>query len=140
MGVFKSLVVVAAVVALGGCVTTNSTMLGQASVAAPLDPSAVAIYRTADQVKANYREVALLNSAGDSGMTNERGMYESMKKEAARIGANGVILDAISEPSAGTKVAAAIFGVSAQRKGRAVAIFVEGGPDGATHPPKARKR
>ena len=51
-------------------------------------------------------------------------MFASMKKKAAEIGANGVILDAVSEPSAGAKVAAAIFGVSAQRKGKAIAIYV----------------
>ena len=51
-------------------------------------------------------------------------MFLSMKKKAAEIGANGVILDAVSEPSAGAKVAAAIFGVSAQRKGKAIAIYV----------------
>jgi hypothetical protein len=47
-----------------------------------------------------------------------------MKKEAGKVGANGVILDALSEPGSGAKVAAAIFGVSAQRKGKALAIWV----------------
>jgi hypothetical protein len=40
------------------------------------------------------------------------------------MGANGVILDAVSEPGSGAKVAAAIFGVSAQRKGKALAIWI----------------
>lgn len=120
---------------LSGCVSTNSTMLGQAGTAAPLDPAAVAVYRMASQVKAPYAEVALLNSTGDYAMTNEKKMYESMRKEAAKVGANAVILDAMSEPSAGTKVAAAIFGVSASRKGRAIAIRVEGGPTALTAPP-----
>ena len=87
-------------------------------------PEQVALYRVASQVPGQYEEIALLNSAGDSGFTDEAKMFLSMKKKAAEIGANGVILDAVSEPSAGAKVAAAIFGVSAQRKGKAIAIYV----------------
>ena len=114
-----------AVVALSGCVVTNATMLGTASAQrAPVLPENVALYRTADQVPGEYEEVALLNSAGSSTGTNEAKMFESMKEKAGEIGANGVIIDSLSEPGAGAKVAAAIFGVSAERKGKAVAIYV----------------
>ena len=54
----------------------------------------------------------------------EKGMWESMQKKAGKMGANAIILDATSEPKAGTKVLAEIFGVSADRKGKAIAIFV----------------
>ena len=100
-------------------------MLGAITVPRPaLLPNQVALYRIASQVPGQYEEVALLNSAGDSGFTDEAKMFASMKKKAGELGANGVILDAVSEPSAGAKVAAAIFGVSAQRKGKAIAIYV----------------
>ena len=78
----------------------------------------------ASQVPGRYEEVALLNSAGDSGFTDEAKMFESMKKKAGEMGANAVVLDAVSEPGHGAKVAAAIFGVSAQRKGKALAIWI----------------
>ena len=111
--------------ALTGCVTTNASMLGTATSKRPLVlPQNVALYRSADQVPGKYEEIALLNSAGDSGFTDESKMFESMKKKAGEIGANAVILDALSEPSGGAKVAAAIFGVSAQRKGKALAIYI----------------
>lgn len=110
---------------LSACVTTNSSRLATTSETRPLVlPKDVALYRVASQVPRRYEEVALLNSTGDSNFTNEAKMFESMKKEAGRVGANGVILDALSEPSGGAKVAAAIFGVSAQRKGKALAIWV----------------
>jgi len=110
---------------LAGCVSTNASRLGAPSAnRAVLLPESVALYRTAAQVQGRYEEIALLNSAGDSAFTNESKMFESMKKKAGELGANGIILDAISEPSAGAKVAGAIFGVSAQRKGKAVAIYV----------------
>jgi hypothetical protein len=110
---------------LSACVTTNASRLATSSETRPLVlPANVALYRIASQVPRPYEEVALLNSTGDSNFTNEAKMFESMKKEAGKVGANGVILDALSEPSGGAKVAAAIFGVSAQRKGKALAIWV----------------
>lgn len=117
------LVAVAAV--LAACVQTNATQLGAARAARPkVHPDSVAVYRVASSVPGRYEEIALLNAAGPSGMTNEAGMVKSMRKKAGDLGANAVILDAISEPSAGAKVAAAVVGVQAQRKGSAVAIFV----------------
>jgi hypothetical protein len=109
---------------LAGCVAVNSTQLGELTARSPVDPATVIIYRTANQVPRTYDEIALLNATGSTDFTNESGMLEAMRKRAAKLGANGVILDAISEPSAGAKVAAAIFGVGAERKGKALAIFV----------------
>lgn len=123
MRLMKALAILSSL-GLAACVVTNATMLGSAKPRTPLTAAEVAIYRTADQVPGKYEEIALLHSSGDSGFTDEPKMYESMKLKAASLGANGVILDAISEPSAGAKVAAAIFGASAQRKGKAVAIYV----------------
>lgn len=118
----RGLMIAISALALAGCVSTNATMLGTSSAAVAVDPATVAIYRTAAQVPGPYTEVALLNSTGDSNMTNESTMFASMKKRAAALGANAIILDSVTEPGSGAKVAAAIFGVSAQRKGRAVAI------------------
>jgi hypothetical protein len=106
------------------CVSTNAVRLGTTPRRPPIPADQVAVYRTADQVPGKYEEIALLNSAGSSGWTTEAGMFNSMKKKAGSLGANAIILDAVSEPSAGTKIAAAIFGTSAERKGKAIAIFV----------------
>jgi len=47
-----------------------------------------------------------------------------MRFQAGQAGANAVVLDAISEPSAGAKIAAAVIGVGAERKGKAIAICI----------------
>jgi hypothetical protein len=39
-------------------------------------------------------------------------------------GANAIILDAVSEPSSGVNVAAAVLETGAERKGKAIAIYV----------------
>jgi hypothetical protein len=84
-----------------------------------------ALYRTAAQVPGKYQEVALLFSDGTTGWTSEAGMLKSMRTKAGALGANGVILDGISEPSAVVKVIASVVGVGAERKGKAIAIFVQ---------------
>ena len=128
----KKLVLAAVVLLLSGCVSTNATMLNLAPTSRPpVLPAQVRIYRTPAQVPGTYDELALLNSTGESNWTNEQKMLESMRTKAGKLGANGVILDAINEAGAGAKVAAAIFGTGSQRKGRAIAIFV--------HPDSARR-
>lgn len=106
----------------------------------PVPPEQVRIYRTADQIKSKYEEIALLNSKGASSMTNEQDMMESMRAEAGVIGANAIILEAFNEPGWEEKIAAAVLarlrqseGYVLQRKGRAVAVFVF--PDSATKKP-----
>ena len=132
----KASVALSLTLLLSGCVSTNAALLGSTAsnvVRPQVPPEQVSLYRTASQVPGRYEEVALLNSSGDSLYTNESQMLKSMRKKAGQLGANGVILDALSEPSAGAKVAAAIFWVSAERKGKAIAIYVY--PNTSIQPP-----
>ena len=108
-----------------GCVTTNVAPLNLSGPARrPTCADAVAIYTTRDRVPGEYVEVAMLNSSGASGWTSEPAMLKSMREKAASVGATGIILDNIAEPSAGSKVAGAVFGISPERKGRSVAVVV----------------
>jgi len=120
----KCFVILACLVVLGSCVSVNAVRLGPSVYRPPVPTDQVIIYRTADQVRGEYEEIALLNAEGDTSFTNESEMIEAMTKKAGQLGANGIILDAISEPSAGTKLAGAVLGWTVDRKGKAVAIFV----------------
>lgn len=113
-------------VAIGvvACVTTNATRLGGGPARQKINPEEVLIYRSAEQVPSRYEEVAILHSEGEASWTNEEGMYRSMRKKAGEMGANAIVLDALSEPSAGAKIAGAFFGTGAERKGKAIAIYV----------------
>lgn len=113
---------------LGGCVSTSTTMLAAGTAGPATLPDSIVIYRTAAQVQGPYRELALLDSVGDANATNQTQMYNSMRREAGKIGANGIILDSTTEPSAAAQVAGAIFGVGSNRRGRAIAVLVEGQP------------
>lgn len=111
---------------LTGCVAVNTTPLGlpMGENRGVIPPDQVAIYRTADQIPGKYREVALLNASGSTTWTSEAGMNSKMRTEAGKMGANAIILDAMSEPGSGAKVAAAVFGVDVKRKGKAIAVYV----------------
>lgn len=119
------LAVLSVVAILSGCVSVSAARLEAGPPRAAILPDKVRIYRTAQQVGRPYAEVALLTAAGDYAMTDESQMYEAMRKKAATMGANGVILDAVSEPTTGQRVAQAFLGTPAQRKGKAVAIYID---------------
>jgi len=120
---------------LSGCVHTNATLLSTAPRPA-VDPAAVVLYTSADKVPGKYDEVALIDSHGDEGSTTYHKMLESMRKKAGEVGANGVILDSTTDPSTGAKVAHALLWTSADRKGKAMAIFV---PSLPAPPPPPKK-
>ena len=112
------------VLGLVGCVSTNAVQLNPGQARAPVCPNAVEIFTDASRVGSPYEEVAVLNSKGESGYTSEKGMYESQRRKAAEMGANGLILAPISEPKAGTKIIGALFGTGSERKGHATAIWI----------------
>lgn len=115
---------IAMVFAASACVSTQAVRLGTGPIRAPIAADKVTIYRTSDQVKAKYEEIALLSSSGDNSMTSEEALYASMRKKAAEMGANGIILQSVEDAGTGAKLAHAILGTSADRKGKAIAIFV----------------
>ncbi len=114
------------VLATAGCVSTNAAVLNPSVKLAPICPDGVQLFTSADKVGKDYREIALLNSSGQSGSTSEKGMYDSQRKKAAELGANGIIVNNINEPKVGTKIIGALFGTGAERKGSALAIDIPG--------------
>jgi len=108
-----------------GCTHTNAALLDQSVHLARTCEEGVIMYTTPDKAPRGYREIALLNATGTTDFTSEAGMMKSMRKKAAEVGATGIILGSINEPGAGAKVAAAVFGTTTERKGKAVAIFAE---------------
>ncbi|MDH5203870.1 MAG: hypothetical protein OEW69_11540 [Nitrospirota bacterium] len=109
---------------LASCVTTEAVKLGKTAQRPPVFWEDVIVYRTADQVPGKYEEIALLSSTGDADLTGEKQMWDSMRKKAGELGANAIILDSMSEPSLGAKIVSTLFLVSADRKGKAIAIYI----------------
>jgi hypothetical protein len=128
--------------AVTACATTHAVLLGEARP--PISPAAVQIFN--EPPKARYREIASLtaSSRGSLALTTPAKIdkvVERLKKEAARLGANGVLLHGVGPRSAGSLGAGVSiesetghspyglgFGTSvflSQESGDALAIYVE---------------
>lgn len=134
---FTYLVVVTPLFALSACrsVSTNASLIDPTAHLARTCPAAIKLFTTPDRVQQPYHEVALLNSRGKTSYSSEDDMIKSMREKAARVGANGIILNGIDEPSAMAKIAGQVAQVasdavgmigdiSAERNGRALAIYI----------------
>ncbi|MBL4770759.1 MAG: hypothetical protein JKY61_06405 [Planctomycetes bacterium] len=125
MNIIKSLVEAVLVLTLMcSCITTSVTPLYKSNFA-PRLVEEVQVYLSERDVDAPFKKVALIHASGDSGWTNQRMMIERAKKDAAKLGCNGLLLETVDEASQGAQVAAAIFGGTTQRHGKMVAILVE---------------
>jgi hypothetical protein len=108
---------------LAGCVQTQATMLGPSTARSPVPEDQVQIFLSEEDVPEHCDEIALINAQGSANMTNESQMLRAGRKRAGQIGANAIAMQSVNEPSSGAKVAAAIFGVGAERRGQMVALY-----------------
>jgi len=102
-------------------------MLTPGEEVTPISPDSVRIYMSESELDTlNYVRVAIIEATGLTEWTSQSGMYKAMRKKAASLGCNGVLLPEINEPGAGAKVAGAFLGTGTERKGQAIAIRVIG--------------
>ena len=144
----RSIAVLGVLLAVAGCASTSKVMLGQAR--APVDPASVQIYSTPP---AGSVEIAQLESSsavgfGTQGQTDAAVMR--LKREAAALGANGVILMGVGSSGSpvGMSVGAGSYGShvgggvgigipTTQKRAAGVAIWV---PNPATRHRHACRR
>lgn len=126
------------------CVTTRHTLLNpSAERYPPVAPEAVLILTDEAELDTlEYTRVAIIEATGSGEFTDQTDMLEAIRKRAAQLGANAVLLPQINEPGAGAKVAAAVLGTGTQRKGNAVAIRIHGRKpiSSAAHPSRVSAR
>lgn len=87
---------------LGGCATDSVVMTGAARP--PISPAEVKIYW---RPPANFQEIAILNASKNSAFTTGGQktvdkVIEGLKEQAAKVGANGVILEGFSDSQTGS--------------------------------------
>ena len=104
------------------CVTVNKSVLSYERMHQPIPKQQVQVFFADDSLPAHER-IAILNAKGDESMTDEGDMIDKLREEAGKLGANAIVLNQLKDPGTGERVIAVIFGVSAQRKGQALAIF-----------------
>lgn len=132
----------AATLLLGACATATVVPVGNSR--APIDPSQVRLYATPP---AHYEVVGILN--GDSGIegVSQNAINDTIRKlkeQAAKLGANGVLLGKIGDQYKGSFGGSSYLGwgsfigsssATYSKKIDAEAIYVSGGYTSDTHAP-----
>ncbi len=108
--------------ALSACVTTHVIPLGTPGRYPPVDPEQVRVFLKEEDVGAKFERIAAIEAEGDYNSVNTEKMIKAMKKKAARLGADALILGEFKDPSTGARIAHAVFGVGGERKGKVIAI------------------
>lgn len=90
------------VLALAACAPSSHIVVG--TVHPPISPSEVKIYL---QPPPTYEEVAILDASADSmfgtgGQSTVDKVIQRLKEEAAKLGANGIILEGMSDRQTGS--------------------------------------
>lgn len=106
-----------------GCVSVNKSVL--MSGLEPVPMGDVQVFFEGDDVPEHSR-VAILHAAGSEGWTNPSQMIDKLREEAGKLGANGIILVGITEPTVGERLVNAIVAgtTDGERKGEAIAILI----------------
>ena len=104
-----------------GCVSVSKSVLVKGLPPVPMEN--VTVYFADDEIPEHTR-VAILAAAGDYALTSSGKMFDKLREQAGKLGANGVIVGEIREPSGGTKIANALLGTGANRRSQAIAILV----------------
>ncbi len=98
----NSALLLAAILACGACSTSSHVLIGTARP--PLPPESVRVYV---KPPPKYEEIATVSatSQGSLALTGQQNMDKAMqrlKEEAARLGANGVLLQGVQDTQSGS--------------------------------------
>jgi len=116
---------------LGGCAGSApppmyvSLVLTTVKIRPSVALEEVKMYDDAGKVPGKYEEVGIITAHGDYQTTDLAGMHEAMRVEAAKSGANGVILGAVKEPGLGKRITHTVHTLTGQGgTSKATAIYV----------------
>ncbi len=113
----------AALVLLAGCVQAQATLL-DGTTYPPVNEDNVVIYLHEDDIPGEWKPIAIIHAQGEAQWTRESQMLRKARKRAGELGANGLMVEDIDEPSAVAQVAGEWLGTGSTRRGRLIAIRV----------------
>lgn len=114
---------IAMILFLAGCVQTQATLLSKSDYP-PVDPDDVVLYLDESDIAGEWEKIALIHAQGDAQWTRESKMIKSARKRAGEIGANGILIEEIKEPSAAAQIAGEVLGTGSTRRAKIIAIYV----------------
>ncbi|HUQ98122.1 MAG TPA: hypothetical protein VM166_01630 [Gemmatimonadaceae bacterium] len=123
---FRAVVAAFAFASIAACgARTRVVATNPALSLTPTCADAVPVYPDNAHVPYDYYEVALITTEGNSVYNGNGDLLKAIRNKAAAVGANGVVVDSLNATHATVKIIGAAVGASdAERKGRAVAIWM----------------
>jgi hypothetical protein len=118
----RALLPAAFALVLGACTSTGAVLLGGTDPYPETDPYEVRVFLSEDEVPGEYERIALVTARSDAGWSDEADLIRAMRKRAARLGANGLIVGEVRDPTTLERVAEVLTEYEAQRRARGIAI------------------
>lgn len=112
------------VLGLAACVHVSKSVLSESYMGNPLPPGEVTVWLASlnDSIPANCERVAILHASGAQDYTNEGQIFDKLREEAGKLGANAVYVQNMEDAGTGERVVDAIFGTGSDRDSDAVAL------------------
>lgn len=107
---------------MAACTSTGAVMLGGTGAYPELAPTEVRVFLREDDVPGDYERIALVTARSDATWADEADLVRAMRRRAAKLGANAIVLGEIRDPTTLERVAEVLTDYHPQRRGRALAI------------------
>jgi hypothetical protein len=107
---------------VAGCVTVSKSVLMDRSMY-PVPEQQVQVLLPGDSIPPACERVALLHASGDEDFTDEGDIWNKLREEAGKLGANAVLIHDIEDPGAAERISSAVFGTESDRDADAVALW-----------------
>ena len=122
---------VALALATGACaVKSTSTDISPSISRNPTCENAVEVYNSRADVPSSYYELAWIQAEGNSVWTTDAQLRSEMRKRAAQAGANGIIVNDVSQNKTGVNVLGEAVGAkTATARASGLAIWMPAGAD-----------
>lgn len=117
----RNVILAGCVIMLAGCTSTGIVRMSE-NTYPPISPDQVRVFEAGDEITGPYEKIAIITAEGDTDLTNKAAMIKKMKKKAAELGANGIILGKFKEATTGQKISQVLLWTSANDKMEATAI------------------
>lgn len=123
-------------IALACAVAVGSACAGVKKTTTDLNPSvnrpstcaaAIAVYNIRADVPYDYHELAWIEASGNSVWTTDNQLQTQIRNGAAKVGANGIIVNPVTQAKSTVKILGEAIGTnSATQKATALAIYMPG--------------
>lgn len=110
------------VVAAGACVSTEVAWVGSQTAGPAIPTEQVQIYDRERDLPAGSVTMAVLYLGGPGNPAEMATVLDELRKRAAEIGANAIVVREFTDPLTDTELADAYVGTPVDRRGRALAV------------------